>query len=558
MNKCDRNSPLDCISNCVRIDPDPHNASLVCSSDGKFTVTTCYSNWITTSVRACFETHNQYKPCFEVDAQRASRSESSNGVLSMPLQFDLKTLEAKKEFFFSVFDSDNSSYREHHSFTFTSCNDDQTSVIGLRYIIIALCCALVLAFIFAALICLRKSSRPPFKLLRQANDSTMTSQNTLELQPAKTVLILFSRDHPKHLEVVLAFSAFLQNDLGFQVINELWEQNKVHSNYVGWAEESLNKADKVIIIWSPLGYSKWENINTTTEESVAYDFFVSMLKQIKIDLHRGASVGKIINAYFSYCSPDDIPADFQRYHPYNFKLCGGSDDDNLFSLLYDVEKYQRDGTAEFDMSSSDYGSVLQHSIAAMNEIANKDKDWFLTEDLENDNNQIDKTVSAATAPSFERSIDVNPPLDLSCYDDINNDVDGFVSDTFPLRETTSEDHRSLCYTDLLEISLPESCDDNPAQDGQHFFSLQNDLPVLSPNYKIGSGQECFVDKLSPPSNEEYQPHFFCSSNTTGSNDADLHCADSLTESFWIQTPVLCELDHTSDPFQRLSTLNSAV
>ncbi|CAK8698390.1 unnamed protein product [Clavelina lepadiformis] len=152
--------------------------------------------------------------------------------------------------------------------------------------------------------------------------------------------IVFSEDSKEHVEVTETFAKYLQEDLGFQVILHLWEQQKVSKSWTDWLYKSIQEANKILVIWSPVANQTWERINSenTIENE---DMFTPVIKQIQRDIFCGNNLKKYIFAYFSYCSESDIPQALLSHMSRSFLLM--NDIESLYFLLCNKERYRPGG-----------------------------------------------------------------------------------------------------------------------------------------------------------------------------------------------------------------------
>nr|CAB3255999.1 interleukin-17 receptor A-like [Phallusia mammillata] len=226
-----------------------------------------------------------------------------------------------------------------------------------------------------------------------------------------TVYIVFVDDHPKHKDIILKFASFLQCDLGFHVLLELWEQDAIYKDSLTWMENSLNKSDKIIVVWSPGAKRRWESQNKVDQT----DMFCPVVKKIKGDLLMKRNTGKYFCAFFDYCSDTDVPKAFSELSFCNFKLMNQFED--LYFRLTTLEKFQPGKVIHqnkvttkscFTHQENKFGKVLSDAVVEMCDFVQSNPDWS-----ENKEKQLDISITEANkiddGPSLVNTINL-PPL----------------------------------------------------------------------------------------------------------------------------------------------------
>jgi len=254
---------------------------------------------------------------------------------SMPLSVTAMPIEVPDEknwregFFVEVHRNVQDDPRQQVRINFTDhCSSSESASPLPLGIVLPTCVVASVAFIIMVL-CLLKTGIFKQCLIDQAcprKGVIAAKPKTLESRPdeknrSPSIYIIFVDDHFKHKEIVSKFAKFLQNDLEFRVIFELWDQVKLHSNCTLWLENVMALADKILVIWSPGAKRRWElQTSIDTHQDDLYDLFTPVMIQIKKDLLRKQNVGKYFFAYFEYCSESDIPQAFHKQSFRQFKL----------------------------------------------------------------------------------------------------------------------------------------------------------------------------------------------------------------------------------------------
>ncbi|CAK8698504.1 unnamed protein product [Clavelina lepadiformis] len=166
------------------------------------------------------------------------------------------------------------------------------------------------------------------------------------------LFVVFCDDHDQHRCVILKLINFLVEDLGFQVSSELSESLNLIEDAFSWMDQKLSEADKVVVIWSPLGKEKWQKyMECSVIDSNSPDVFSPVVKQIRNDLRCGRNLGKYIFAYFEYCSTDVIPDIFAELAVPCFRLMNQLED--IYFKITGEEKYNPGGTLRVENVESE-------------------------------------------------------------------------------------------------------------------------------------------------------------------------------------------------------------
>ena len=181
------------------------------------------------------------------------------------------------------------------------------------------------------------------------------------------VYIVFVDDCSFHNKVVVAFANYLQEDLGFKVIFELWETQKALENYSTWMQNSMESADKIIVVWSN---GALERVQRFRENKCRYpDTFSPVVQHMQNSLFKYRDVSKYCLIYFSY-SDDSIPLEiFNRNEFRHFELM--REFENLYFNLRSLEKHlpgqilqhpKADIQTLFEPEVTKYGPILKNAI----------------------------------------------------------------------------------------------------------------------------------------------------------------------------------------------------
>ena len=326
-------------------------------------------------VLLCHQLNPNISKCQKVVSSTSGQPMSKSALyIQIPPNYDLFD-----SFSVEVFGNRNYQKRQRTKITFVGvCPSDSESSLSL-YIIIT-----VFILVFVAVTCFLLWFYKSLVFNKWMKNKACLSQPTApdlnfsvvesrKINTVVSVYIVFVDDHPKHTDVVIKFASFLQKDLGFDVIFEMWDSENVYRNCTSWIESSMAKANKIIVIWSPGAKIRWEQhtycYNIQTDLT---DLFTPVVMQIKKDLLRNQNMGKYFFAYFEYCSESDIPEVFREQLFCQFRLMQHIE--KLYFLLTNVEKYQpgfelkQDKVAFnslFDLSVNELGPLLRSSIVDM-------------------------------------------------------------------------------------------------------------------------------------------------------------------------------------------------
>ena len=201
------------------------------------------------------------------------------------------------------------------SFCFSDCplfflNPEVTKLL----LVVLICIAVILSVLGISVMRRRRKSHMPSNshFPKESPSSECSSfQSDSETKKDPTVYIVFCDDHPKHKEIVRLFATHLRADYGFKVIFELWEQTLMSVNISQWVHESMEAADKILVIWSPGATKRWKRheqlIGNASSLELECDYFVAVVRQIFSDLFCERNMGKYYFAFFDYGDKHCIP-----------------------------------------------------------------------------------------------------------------------------------------------------------------------------------------------------------------------------------------------------------
>uniref|UniRef100_A0A8C6TLX8 SEFIR domain-containing protein n=1 Tax=Neogobius melanostomus TaxID=47308 RepID=A0A8C6TLX8_9GOBI len=206
--------------------------------------------------------------------------------------------------------------------------------------------------------------------------------------------LIYSRDHPLFLEVVLKLAAFLQAHCGILVLLDLLDSSAVSQvGLMRWLELQRNKLrpnDKILVLCSRGVQSKWRAMcgqgHVTHQPDDLIGPFLSLFLS---DMHRPGSMGRYIAAHFEEISSEhEVPSFFDIAVKY--KLMKHFEE--LYFRVLDMEKYeprkvnhiQGIGPDEYFRCPS--GRLLRNAIEKFHAFQIDNPDWFekgQTEDVDN-------------------------------------------------------------------------------------------------------------------------------------------------------------------------------
>jgi len=315
----------------------------------------------------------------------------SLSMTAMPIKIRAE-ISLYEEFLVEVFNEAPDAQRLRTKISFAEACQSLKSVSPFQLGILVPACVIASVVLVTVMMCLLKpiivfkrwSSDQPFTLKGViAAKPTIADSRTDEKNHSPFIYIIFFDDHFKHRDIVSKFARFLQNDLGFIVIFEQWDEENLYSNYTSWLENAMALADKILVIWSPGAKKRWElQTSIETHQDDLYDLFTSTAMQIKKDLLRNQAERKYIFAYFEYCSESDIPEDFREISFSQFKLMGQFE--KLYFLLKNGKNFQpglkpKHEKVAFDQlfcpNVTEFGPILKTAITDMCKHVKSNPTW---------------------------------------------------------------------------------------------------------------------------------------------------------------------------------------
>uniref|UniRef100_A0A4W4GLI9 SEFIR domain-containing protein n=1 Tax=Electrophorus electricus TaxID=8005 RepID=A0A4W4GLI9_ELEEL len=249
-------------------------------------------------------------------------------------------------------------------------------------------------------------------LQKKQNDVEKTPSESLLPEPVlpdeRSVLIIYSRDHPQYTDIVLKLCAFLRAKCGTQVYLDLLDTTSVGvMGRLQWTELQKRRiersSDKVLVLCSRGVQAKWGAMcgqpRVLLREDVCSpmgDMLTLALQLITPDMQRPASYGKYLVAYFEDISGEqDVPSLFDLAVKY--KLMKHFEE--LYFRILDLEKYQRgmvhtvEGIGIDEYFSCPSGKALRNAIETFQAYQLENPDWFEKECLNNDDEGLVSEIS---------------------------------------------------------------------------------------------------------------------------------------------------------------------
>ncbi|ROI15371.1 Interleukin-17 receptor A [Anabarilius grahami] len=256
---------------------------------------------------------------------------------------------------------------------------------GLWIICVGLCLLICVIGVFAIYLRCRKSRNDT----KEPEEKPPLEQTILS--SPRSILIIYSRDHPLYTDIVLKLCAFLRAKCGTEVVLDLLDTTWLGTiGRLQWIEQKKRhieqSSNKILVLCSRGVQAKWGAIcgepRVLLREDVRSpvgDMLTLALQLITPDMQRPASYGKYLVAYFDdVCSEGDVPSMFDIAVKY--KLMKHFEE--LYFRILDVEKYQQ-GTVHFieGIGKDEYfkcpsGEALRNAIEAFQVHQMNNPDWF--------------------------------------------------------------------------------------------------------------------------------------------------------------------------------------
>ena len=322
-----------------------------------------------------------------------------------------------------------------------------------------------------------------------------------------SIYLVFVQSCDLHTKVVERFACYLQEDLGFNVKFQLWNQRIVDMSRTDWMRTALEESDKVIVIWSP-------NINQLFEQrdsiNTAQDMFLPVLIQIKNEIFLDVNKSKYFFAHFDdYCPETDFDSFRNKRWLPLFKLMDRFEP--LYFQLVNMEQYSRGKkwiSEEVrrwpDQNVTKHGADLKRLLNEMCSYAKSHPEWYEEKKADCGNRGI---CSLNENVFLKRNLKI-VPLSEAEFKRINDDshcketnlnnvvAKPFESNVVLDEETAYPDDYAL-KTRILENINDDSC--------SRWDSGYKTLPCVSPPVHFESSASLEVCTDSSPERPELVP-----------------------------------------------------
>lgn len=317
----------------------------------------------------------------------------------------------------------NDCRRKSHSFNICVPAVPPENNCTIWIIWVGLCLLLCGIGVFAVYLRCRKpppaAEKPPIKV----------PLKTTPVPPGpRSILIIYSRDHPLYTDIVLKLCAFLRAKCGTDVMLDLLDTTWLGTiGRLQWIEQKKRhieqSSNKILILCSRGVQAKWGAIcgepPVLLREDVhspVGDMLTLALQLITPDMQRPASYGKYLVAYFDDVSTEaDVPSLFDIAVKY--KLMKHFEE--LYFRILDVEKYQQ-GTERCikDIGKDEYfncpsGEALRNAIETFQAHQMKNPDWFENEFVNSEDEARVETDALFEVPQIYQLIpmcNIGPPI----------------------------------------------------------------------------------------------------------------------------------------------------
>ncbi|KAI2665460.1 Interleukin-17 receptor A [Labeo rohita] len=256
----------------------------------------------------------------------------------------------------------------------------------------------------------------------------------------RSVLIIYSRDHPLYTDIVLKLCAFLRAKCGTEVVLDLLDTTWLGTiGRLQWLEEKKRKIEessgKILVLCSRGMQAKWGAMcgepRILLREDVRSpigDMLTLALQLITPDMQRPASYGKYLVAYFDdVCTEGDVPSMFDIAVKY--KLMKHFEE--IYFRILDVEKYQQgvkhcvEGIGKDEYFNCPSGEALRNAIEAFQAHQMKNPDWFENECVASEEEvrgEADPLLEMPMQPIYELTPVLNSGLPILVKEvDINRE-----------------------------------------------------------------------------------------------------------------------------------------
>lgn len=251
--------------------------------------------------------------------------------------------------------------------------------------------------------------------LRNEGDSMPSIPDPVPAPTLKTkkLLIIYSKDHPLYVKIVLKFTEFLRTVCGTDAVLDLLDIHEIAKmGPIQWLThqkmEIESSSSKILILCSRGTRAKWNAMLGEDEKVVClkqdqlspvHDMFTPALNLILPDFKRPACFGKYIIAYFDDVSCEsDIPEPFNVASRYRLM----KHFEEIYFRIQDLELHEPGKTHRVEgIGPSDYfrnpsGSQLLQAIQVFQSWQNCHPDWFEKECLSSEYEELHELDLSST------------------------------------------------------------------------------------------------------------------------------------------------------------------
>ncbi|XP_067284095.1 interleukin 17 receptor A1a [Pseudorasbora parva] len=279
---------------------------------------------------------------------------------------------------------------------------------------VGLCLLICGIGVFAIYLCFRKQ-----RMNGEDNEKPVEPLEPPVLPGPRSILIIYSRDHPLYTDIVLKLCAFLRAKCGTEVVLDLLDTTWLGTiGRLQWIEQKKRhieqSSNKILVLCSRGVQAKWGAIcgepPVLLREDVRSpvgDMLTLALQLITPDMQRPGSYGKYLVAYFDdVCSERDVPSMFDIAVKY--KLMKHFEE--LYFRILDVEKYQQgtvhciEGIGKHEYFKCPSGEALRNAIEAFQLHQMENPDWFEKECVSSEEEvrgEVDPLLEVPMQPIYE-------------------------------------------------------------------------------------------------------------------------------------------------------------
>uniref|UniRef100_A0A8C2DXV1 SEFIR domain-containing protein n=1 Tax=Cyprinus carpio TaxID=7962 RepID=A0A8C2DXV1_CYPCA len=298
----------------------------------------------------------------------------------------------------------------------------------------------------------------------------------------RSVLIIYSRDHPLYTDIVLKLCAFLRAKCGIEVVLDLLDTTWLGTiGRLQWLEEKKRQieqsSNKILVLCSRGVQAKWgamcgepRILLREDVRSPVGDMLTLALQLITPDMQRPASYGKYLVSYFDDVSSEgDVPSMFDIAVKY--KLMKHFEE--LYFRILDVEKYQQgvkhciEGIGKDEFFNCPSGEALRNAIEAFQAYQMKNPDWFEEECVTSEEEvrgEADRLLEMPMQPIYELTPMLNIGLPILVKEvDINQDFQS-VCAVIPQIQENPEESSVVIINPRVQPELSEVLSFYPAME----------------------------------------------------------------------------------------------